>query len=84
MVDVIVLLPMKETGKAIVPPPSMANWKIGVVAPVAAFKVTTDPRAAAEVTRKVEPVPPLMVAVVEASEVPASTKVPPVTVVAPA
>ena len=81
-VVVIVLLPPKLFGRAIVPPPSMVNLIVGVVAPVATL-IMPEPVAAVFVTCRTEPVPPLIVMPVVVELVLESTNVPAETVVAP-
>ena len=82
MVVVIVLLPTKLFGRAIVPPPSMVSMIVGVTAPVLTSN-TPGPEAAAFVTCRIVPVPPLMVMPDVDEDVLESTRVPALMVVAP-
>ncbi len=77
------LLPPSALGNVIVPPPSMVNLTVGVVAPVLTV-ITPEPVAAAFVTCRTEPVPPLITMPEVDEEELERTKVPAETVVAPA
>ena len=78
----IPLLPPKLFGRAIVPPPSMVNLNMGVVAPVTTPSMP-GPEAAALVTWSTVLVPPLIVIPEVEELLLESTKVPAETIVAP-